>query len=228
MTVQLVTASTESMREYYAQRAAYYERVYAKPERQADLQAMKIALPKYFENRHVLEIACGTGYWTPYAAAKSKSWLATDLNVETLNVARAKPELSMHAPTGLSWAIADAYSLAELGDQKFDAAFAGCWWSHVLLAQLPVWLRTLHARLLPGSTVVMLDNSFIQTSNLPITRKDAEGNTYQNRTLDNGSTHEVLKNFPTQEQAFALIEPYAKNTQWLAFEHYWMLIYTLK
>ena len=225
MTLQ---ATTQSMRDYYAQRAAYYERVYAKPERQADLRAMKAALPAYFENKNALEIACGTGYWTPYAAAKSKSWLATDLNIETLNVARAKPELSTHAPSGLRWAITDAYTLTELSDKTFNAAFAGGWWSHVSLAQLPAWLHTLHARLLPGSTVVILDNSFVQTSNLPITRKDAEGNTYQNRTLDDASVQEVLKNFPTHKQAFALIEPYAQSTRWLAFEHYWMLIYTLK
>jgi demethylmenaquinone methyltransferase/2-methoxy-6-polyprenyl-1,4-benzoquinol methylase len=97
----------------------------------------------------------------------------------------------------------DAYTLAELGDETFDAAFAGCWWSHVPLQRLPAWLDTLHARLEPGARVVMLDNSFVQTSSTPITHSDAQGNTYQMRTLDDGSTHEVLKNFPTPGQAAA-------------------------
>ena len=39
------TATAESMRDYYARRAATYERVYFKPERQADLRAMEAWLP---------------------------------------------------------------------------------------------------------------------------------------------------------------------------------------
>jgi hypothetical protein len=43
-------------------------------------------------------------------------------------------------------------------------------------------------------------------SNTPISRRDADGNTYQRRTLDDGSVHEVLKNFPTCEQAFSICD----------------------
>ncbi|HEY6168738.1 MAG TPA: class I SAM-dependent methyltransferase, partial [Verrucomicrobiae bacterium] len=50
--------------EYYARRAGEYERIYAKPERQADLAALRARLAEAFRGRRVLEIACGTGYWT--------------------------------------------------------------------------------------------------------------------------------------------------------------------
>jgi demethylmenaquinone methyltransferase/2-methoxy-6-polyprenyl-1,4-benzoquinol methylase len=73
----------------------------------------------------------------------------------------------------------------------------------------------------------MLDNSYVQTSSTPITRTDADGNTYQLRTLDDGSTHEVLKNFPTPEQAIAALGPRARNAEWTAWTHYWALRYTL-
>jgi demethylmenaquinone methyltransferase/2-methoxy-6-polyprenyl-1,4-benzoquinol methylase len=210
------------MLDYYKRRAAYYERVYHKPERQDDLRAMEAWIATPFANRHVLEIACGTGWWTPFAARDAKSWLATDLNPETMDVARAKP-----MPASVRFATVDAYTLAELGEQRFDAAFAGCWWSHVPLQRLPGWLDTLHARLDRGAHVVFLDNSFVQTSSTPITHSDAEGNTYQTRTLDDGSVHEVLKNFPTPEQAIALLVPRAVDPEWIAFEHYWILSYTL-
>ena len=49
---------------YYAQRAAEYERIYAKPERQADLAALRARFGKLFKGKRVLELACGTGYWT--------------------------------------------------------------------------------------------------------------------------------------------------------------------
>lgn len=208
------------MARYYAQRAAYYERVYFKPERQADLRAMEAALPALFAGREVLEVACGTGWWTPHGARDAQRWLATDLNPETLAVARSKA-----MPASVQFATVDAYTFNALGSQTFDAAFTGCWWSHVPLQRLPAWLAALHARLRPGARVVMLDNSYVQTSSTPLTRSDEHGNTYQNRTLDDGSVHEVLKNFPTPQQAIALLGPRASAPQWTAYEHYWVLSY---
>jgi hypothetical protein len=45
--------------------------------------------------------------------------------------------------------------------------------------------------------------------------------------LDDGSTHEVLKNFPTREQAAAAIGAHAHNAKWHQWTHYWALTYTL-
>jgi SAM-dependent methyltransferase len=218
--------TVESMRDYYAQRANYYERVYLVPERQRDLRAMQSWLPAMFVGRRVLEVACGTGWWTPHGASLAREWLATDLNSETLEVARRK-----EMPSCVRFAIADAYTFTELGDRSFDGAFAGCWWSHVPLGRLAVWLDALHARLEPGAQVVMLDNSYVRTSqtpsNTPFSRRDEDGNTYQLRTLDDGSVHEVLKNFPTREQAFSLLGGRAVEREWIQHEHYWVLSYRL-
>ena len=95
------------------------------------------------------------------------------------------------------------------------------------LAQLPQWLDTLHARLAPGALVVFLDNNFVAGSSTPLSRHDAAGNSYQQRTLADGSAHEVLKNFPTPAQALAVLGPRAQQAQWLEFGHYWVLHYTV-
>jgi SAM-dependent methyltransferase len=215
-------ASAESMRDYYARRASYYERVYFKPERQADLRAMEAWLPGPFTDRDVLEIACGTGWWTPHGARRATSWLATDLNPETMALARAKP-----LPACVRFAEVDAYTMQGLGAQRFGGAFAGCWWSHVPLARLAPWLELLHARLESGARVLFLDNAFVQTSSTPISRRDADGNTYQLRTLDDGSVHEVLKNFPTRDEAITVLGPRARDVEWIDHEHYWILSYEL-
>jgi SAM-dependent methyltransferase len=208
--------------DYYRRRAATYERVYAKPERQDDLRAMEAWLPTPFAGRRVLEVACGTGWWTPHGARDAARWLATDLNPETMDVARAKT-----MPASVEFRTVDAFTFAELGGETFDGAFAGCWWSHLELGRLPGWLHGLHARLEPGARVVMLDNRFVPGSSTPISRRDAAGNTYQNRTLDDGSVHEVVKNFPTADEAFALLGPRARDPQWMAYTHYWVLTYTV-
>ncbi|MFD2451334.1 class I SAM-dependent methyltransferase [Ideonella paludis] len=214
-------ATEASMQAYYAERAREYEAVYAKPERQADLAAIKAWLPAQFAGRHVLEVATGTGYWTPAAAAQAASWLATDINPETLAVAQAKT-----MPASVSVQLADAYTLDGVPD-TFDAAFIGCWWSHIPLRRLPDWLATLHSKLQHGARVVHLDNQFVQASSTPISRQDDEGNTYQTRQLSDGRQFEVLKNFPTAEQAIALAGPRARNAQWTDFHHYWVLSYEL-
>jgi len=210
------------MQSYYAQRAAYYERVYQKPERQCDLRAMESWIGDVFAGRSVLEVACGTGWWTPHAARAARDWLATDINPETMAVARTKS-----LPSCVRFAQIDAYTLAGLDGRRFDAAFAGCWWSHVPLTRLPGWLALLHSKLEPGAHVVFLDNSFVQASSTPITRRDAQGNTYQTRALDDGSVHEVLKNFPTRDEVFALLGERAAKREWIAHEHYWIVSYRL-
>lgn len=215
-------ATEETIARYYAQRAAIYERVYHKPERQRDLRAMEAWLPAQFKGRRVLELACGTGWWTANGARDAASWLATDLNPETIAVARAKA-----MPANVRFTTSDAYTLQGLEDERFDAAFAGFWWSHVPLARLRPWLAMLHARLEPGAVVVMLDNVYCAGSSTPISRRDAEGNTYQLRPLDDGSVHEVLKNFPARDDVLAAIAPCARDVQWTEHEYYWTLRYNL-
>jgi SAM-dependent methyltransferase len=215
------TAATD-LRAYYAQRAGEYERVYSKPERQDDLRAIEAWLPSCFAQRRVLEVACGTGWWTLHGARDARSWLATDINDETTAIARAKS-----LPACVRFALADAFDLHSVEGGPFDAAFAGFWWSHVRRAELPRWLETLHARLLPGARVVFIDNRYVEGSNHPITCTDADGNTCQQRTLDDSSAHEVLKNFPTRDEAVAAIGSRARQPQWHTWPHYWALTYEL-
>jgi SAM-dependent methyltransferase len=216
-------ASVAGMAAYYARRASEYEQVYFKPERQADIRALEAALAEPFAGRRVLEIACGTGWWTPHGDARAAHWLATDVNPETMAVALAKP-----MPPQVEFRRVDAYTLEGLReDERFDAAFAGFWWSHVPLARLSGWLQTLHGRLEPGARVLLCDNRFVAGSNIPLSRRDADGNSYQRRTLGDGSTHEVMKNFPSRDDAVARLGPRARNPRWTELAYYWLLDYTL-
>ena len=204
---------------YYAQRAAEYEKIYAKPERQADLARMRSDIPALFEGRRVLEIACGTGYWTPLIAARAESVVALDYNEETLAIARTKP----YPRANVRFVQGDAYALPEWRD-RFSAAYAGFWWSHVPLSRLDAFLRALHRRLEPGALVAFMDNRYVEGSSTPLSRRDGEGNTYQTRRLDDGSTHEVLKNFPTPRELRERLGAEARVTE---YEYYWVASYRI-
>lgn len=56
---------------YYKDRAKEYEKKYSKPERQEDLKSIATILQEIFADKQVLEIACGTGYWTEKIADKN-------------------------------------------------------------------------------------------------------------------------------------------------------------
>jgi ubiquinone/menaquinone biosynthesis C-methylase UbiE len=47
-------------------------------------------LQNLFKGKDVLEIACGTGYWTNIISGSARSITASDLNDEVLEMARSK------------------------------------------------------------------------------------------------------------------------------------------
>jgi len=212
-----------SMAAYYAQRAEEYELIFRKPERQNDLHALRNFVVETFAGRHVLEIACGTGYWTQILARSAASVTATDVNDEVLEIARAKPRVQEN----VEFRREDAYALPGFL-QPFTGGLAGFWWSHVPKARLRTFLTGLHRGFAPGATMVFLDNAYVQGSSTPISRRDADGNTYQRRTLSDGSTHEVLKNFPTEEELRQVLHGLGSNVRVGFLPYYWVLTYTPK
>ena len=214
--------SDAEMKIYYAERAPYYDAVYAKPERQQDIAFLIHELTAKCQDRQVLEVACGTGFWTQHLGPKAASYVATDALAETLAFAQSRPGVQ-----GLRFRQADAYDLpTDLG--WFDTAFAGLWFSHVPIQQRLSFLRGLHQRLHPSAQVLLLDNNRVQCQELPIVETDAFGNTYQQRPLRDGSTHRVLKNFPDQVELRSLLDELdAEYTSYQMLDNFWLLQYRL-
>jgi len=207
--------------DYYARRAREYEAVYSKPERQADLERIREWLRAELRGHAVLEIACGTGYWTQWLAPVAGEILGTDACEPALDVARRKSY-----PVGrVRFAVADAYDLSALPG-RFTAAFAGFFFSHVPRSRAGAFLDGLHLRMGPGARVVLLDNRYVEGSSTPISRTDEEGNTYQRRRLNDRTEHEVLKNFPATGDLRALLEPRVSSLGVVEFDHYWGAAYT--
>jgi len=211
--------SAAEMRAYYASRAPYYDAVYLKPERAKDIAFLSEYLPSVFSGRSVLEVACGTGYWTQHIARTAARLVATDSGPEPLAFARLRPNAER-----VTFRLEDAYRLpADLG--TFDAAFAGLWFSHVPVESRPDFVRSLHARLEPQAKVIFIDNSDVQCREWPIVETDSHGNTYQRRELRDGSIHRVLKNFPGEAELAQLLSPFASALSFRQLENFWLLEY---
>src|SRR5262245_10456867 len=80
-----------SLKKYYAERAPYYDAVYTKPERRKDIAYLQAHLPMKLAQQRVLEVACGTGFWTQFIAPAAASITATDILPEPLKFARVRP-----------------------------------------------------------------------------------------------------------------------------------------
>jgi demethylmenaquinone methyltransferase/2-methoxy-6-polyprenyl-1,4-benzoquinol methylase len=124
---------TDTLKEYYRQRAASYEAIYHRPDpiRLTEQEDLARAIRKHLGGRDVLEIAAGTGWWTVHAAAVARHVMVTDANRETLEIAKLKP----FDPARTEFRVADAFDLAAMG-LRFDGAMSCCWLSHVRRSDL--------------------------------------------------------------------------------------------
>jgi demethylmenaquinone methyltransferase/2-methoxy-6-polyprenyl-1,4-benzoquinol methylase len=209
-----------ALADYYARRAAEYERIYEKPERQADLARLEENLASAFPGLDVLEVACGTGYWTRCIARSARRIVAFDVNAEVLDIARQKE----YGSCQVSLLQADAYTLEGVASDCV-AGFHAFWWSHVPIQRLAGFLRAFHAHLPVGAPVVMIDNAYVEGSSTPIARHDEYGNTYQVRQLNDGSRHEVLKNFPSPSSIPRHLVGQAEEIEVTQLTYYWLAKY---
>ncbi len=219
----MAAVSNTDLIEYYAGRANEYERIYAKPERQADLARLKELVRESFANRNILEIACGTGYWTELLAECATSVLATDMNEAVLEIARTKQQIARSKHVQLKQA--DAYRPA--GPGSFSACLAAFWWSHVPRDLIGEFLFNLHAQLEAGAKVMFIDNCYVEGSSTPFHRTDDHGNTYQLRKLDSGEQYEVLKNFPTVTELKNVLANFDKTANVELLRYYWVMTYEI-
>lgn len=211
------------MTDYYSKRAREYERIYQKPERQSDIARLREHICQALGGRRVLELACGTGFWTAAIADSVHYLYATDASEEVLEIARSK----RIDQARVTFACGDAYQ-PFAPECEFDAGLAMFWWSHIPTGRLTSFLESFHSVLRPGARVVFADNRFVEGSNSPISRTDADSNTYQLRPLDDGSTHEVLKNFPSADELQRVLAPFAEKLEIVLFDYFWCATYQTK
>jgi demethylmenaquinone methyltransferase/2-methoxy-6-polyprenyl-1,4-benzoquinol methylase len=152
----------EAMRGYYRARAATYDDWYLRQGPYAhgpiddlawtmDLDVATLWLDGLPLTGEIVELAAGTGWWSPLLAGKGELW-CYDAVPETLDLARQR--LLAH---GLRAHLHQRDAWAE-PDRQVDALFCGFWLSHVPRARLAEFLTLCAAWLKPGGTFAFIDS----------------------------------------------------------------------
>jgi SAM-dependent methyltransferase len=178
---------------YYRAGAAEYDRPYTRREELRELLATVDDLPIAGD---VLELACGTGQWTPRLAARARSVTAVDAAPETLALARART-----ASPAVRFVRADLFAWRP--PRRYDTVFFAFWLSHVPPARLPAFWNTVAAALAPGGRAVFVDDGpgaaadeeLLARHPNPSPTPTPPSTPTALRRLDNGSRHRIVKVF---------------------------------
>jgi SAM-dependent methyltransferase len=210
--------------EYYSKRASEYEAIYGRqdPIRLSELRAISHAIMENFRGRCVLEVACGTGYWTQLAAKVAERIEAIDESFEMLEIARAK-----NIPADkVGFAQADAYNLDTVAG-TFDAGLSNFWFSHIPKAQVNEFLHGFHKKLLTRATVFMADNVYVPDIGGELIRRTEIEDTFKIRELSTGSKHVVLKNYYDEEELQGIFAPLVIDLEIHVGQCFWWLSYKI-
>ncbi|WP_344564464.1 class I SAM-dependent methyltransferase [Streptomyces axinellae] len=133
---------------YYRARAIEYDDDY---EQRIPVPLLQQALAELPIAGDVLELACGTGWWTPLLAARARALTASDAAPETLEIARQRvrdPRVRFQQIDVFDWR----------PRERYDTVFFGFWLTHVPPDRMPEFWAVLRGALRLGGRVVFMDD----------------------------------------------------------------------
>jgi ubiquinone/menaquinone biosynthesis C-methylase UbiE len=209
------------MEEYYRARAPEYEQIYYRevPARRAEIDDEAARLRELVKGRKVLELACGTGYWTRIMSQTAASITASDISSEMIAEARGK-EFGCE----VDFVEADMFSHS-FGEARFDVVALGFWFSHQPKQDYERLFDVLGRPLKKEGLIWMIDNNPpAEGDTVDTCRTDAEGNNYKYRFLSDGTKYVILKNYFTKAELEGLFAP-RYDIQYLVHkEYYWSAV----
>ncbi|MBD3192801.1 MAG: methyltransferase domain-containing protein [Candidatus Heimdallarchaeota archaeon] len=215
-----------NLRKYYEQRAEEYEEIYNRddPAQQAEKRKLANKLRTFLRDRKVLEVACGTGYWTQFLSETAQSILATDIGEKVIALAKKKSY-----NCSVSFQIENAYDLT-FKSNSFTGAVAIFWFSHMPKERIDAFIKEFHRTLQPGARVFIADNVYVQGLGGQLVTKPNDENTYKHRRLKDKSEFLILKNYFSSDAIVEIfrrhIPSFSKNNVFFG-KYYWWVFYEL-
>jgi SAM-dependent methyltransferase len=214
----------EELRRYYDERADVYDDMYLRrdPAWRKNLEVLADEMAKTVKGRSVLEVACGTGFWTEIAAKTAEHVVAVDASEKMLAIARKRKRRSVN----VEYIHGDAYSLGEISG-RFDAGLANFWFSHVPKSRINEFLSNFHKKLERPAIAFMADNRYNRGIGGRLIIKSGVEDTFKLRETADGSKHEVLKNYYDRDTLELLFSPRAAGLEIQETKYFWWVKYTV-
>lgn len=212
------------MQQYYNLRSQEYEQVYYRnePLRQSEQAAISAAIKEAFLNRRVLEVACGTGFWTKVVAEVAEYVVAVDISTKMLAIAEEKGLASEK----VKFRKGNAYTLKSVSGE-FNGRLANFWFSHVSKTQIHHFLSGFHKRLGAGAIVFMADNVYMLGIGGELIIKPGVEDTFKLRYLSDASKYEIIKNYYTADHLNSILSPWSSNLQVHVGNCFWWVSYSV-
>lgn len=213
---------SKNLADYYSKRAKEYEAIYHRPNtvRLQEQNFIAEYIRKSMKGRYVLELACGTGYWTKYLLGIAKKIQATDISPQMLEIASKR--YSYHS--SIQFLLADAYDPPK-SIPPFTGVMANFWLSHIPKRKISSFLKTLHSRVMRNAFILFVDNVFQRDIGGTLIRKKDQVDTWKKRQLENGEKYTILKNYYAKKQLRAIFSPFTKKLGVCYFKHFWLVGY---
>lgn len=182
---------------YYRARASEYDEWFMRlgrydrgPEQNAhwfaEVAQLSAALVRFQPTGSMLELACGTGWWTEQIARYAADLTAVDAAPEVLALNRER--LVGHA---ITYVQADLFAWQPTA--QYDVVFFSFWLSHVPPERFASFWATVRAALKPGGRCFFIDSLPSDTSSAQnYAAPDAKA-TVQHRALNDGRTFAIVK-----------------------------------
>jgi len=211
--------------EYYQKRAPEYDQmVYFRddPDRKAELAAMYATSQNAMSGRRVLDVACGTGFFTRIVAEKAASILGIDINAGTIAEAGRK---QFRCP--IHFVRADFFRLPSV-PSCFDGLLATFAVSHIRRQELER-LREETARVIrQGSRAFLCDNNLDCEVERELVWDDDRVNSYKKRRLKNGEEFVILKNYYSRDELEVTFGRWGAIERLTFGTYYWSVVLTVK
>ena len=172
---------------YYRAWAPDYDDVYLGKDWDQSIEELPIA-------GDVLELACGSGHWTPLLAARARSVTAVDAAPEMLAFARRRAK-------GLPVEFIQADVFTWQPPRRYDTVFFAFWLTHVPPNRFADFWSMVGTALTPGGRVCFVDDSVEERANERLVPGQPTPAVW--RRLRDGSEHRVVKVFYTPGQLTA-------------------------
>jgi len=184
---------------YYRARASEYDEWFLRQGRYdygpehtrqwfAEVGEVARALDEFNPGGHVLELACGTGWWTERLVRYAASLTAVDASPEVLALNRARL-----GEAKVRYVQADLFAWTP--DTQYDVVFFSFWLSHVPPERFAYFWNLVRSCLVAGGRFFLVDSARNPTSSARDQALPSAESTLSHRRLNDGREFDIVKVF---------------------------------